>query len=119
MIEVNRKGEVWVFAEQEDGRLSDVPLELMSKGRELAETAGRAAGGGAAGRRTSPRWPSELIAHGADKVYLVEDDRLGHYQTAGYGKVICDLIAAAQAADRALRRHADRARPGPHGRQRR
>ncbi|KKM17104.1 hypothetical protein LCGC14_1679170, partial [marine sediment metagenome] len=38
MIEVNRQGEVWVFAEQEDGKLSDVPLELMSEARELADT---------------------------------------------------------------------------------
>ena len=25
------KGEVWVFAEQEDGKLSDVPRELLVK----------------------------------------------------------------------------------------
>ena len=40
MINVNREGEVWVFAEQEDGRLADVPLELMTKGRELADRLG-------------------------------------------------------------------------------
>ena len=37
MIDVNRQGEVWIFAEQEDGKLSEVPLELMGKGRELAD----------------------------------------------------------------------------------
>ena len=37
MIEVNRKGEVWVFAEQEDGALHDIALELCGKARELAE----------------------------------------------------------------------------------
>ena len=37
MIEVNRQGEVWIYAEQEAGKLSDVPLELLSKGRELAD----------------------------------------------------------------------------------
>ena len=40
MIDVNRKGEVWVFAEQEDGQLSDVSLELCGKARELADRLG-------------------------------------------------------------------------------
>ena len=34
------EGEVWVFAEQEEGRLSDVPRELLGKGRELADRLG-------------------------------------------------------------------------------
>jgi len=37
MIEPNRKGEVWVFAEQEDGNLSEVSLELCGKAREMAD----------------------------------------------------------------------------------
>ena len=36
MIDVNTAGEVWIFAEQRDGQLADTPLELLSKGRELA-----------------------------------------------------------------------------------
>ena len=71
MIDVNRQGEVWVFAEQHDGRLEDTPLELMSKARHLADTlkvklAAVLLGDGVAGLGT------KLIAHGADKVYLVE-----------------------------------------------
>jgi electron transfer flavoprotein alpha subunit len=38
MIEVNRNGEVWVFAEQHNGQLEDTPIELMSKARHLADT---------------------------------------------------------------------------------
>ncbi len=34
MIPQNRNGEVWVYAEQEDGGLSDVPLELCGRARE-------------------------------------------------------------------------------------
>ena len=40
MIEVNRKGEVWVYAEQEDGQFHDVSLELCGKARELADRLG-------------------------------------------------------------------------------
>ncbi|MFW6155065.1 MAG: electron transfer flavoprotein subunit alpha/FixB family protein [Planctomycetota bacterium] len=92
MIEVNREGDVWVFAEQEGGALSDVPLELLSKGRELADTLGVKVGAVLLGANVTAL-ASTLIAHGADRVYLAEDDRLDHYQTNGYAKVLCDLIA--------------------------
>ena len=91
MIEVNRDGEVWVFAEQEDGKLSEVPLELLSKGRELADTLGVSL---AAVLLTAEAGSlaTDLLAHGADKVYVVADPLLGHYQTKGYCHVLCELI---------------------------
>jgi len=91
MIEVNRQGEVWVFAEQEAGQLSDVPLELMSKGRALADRLAVPLAAVVAGKRVR-HLADKLIAHGADKVYVVEDDRLEPYQAASYTKVLCDLI---------------------------
>ena len=93
MIEVNREGEVWVFAEQEAGKLSDVPLELMGKGRSLADKLGVPLAAVLAGKDVRAL-AGPLVAHGADKVYLVEDDRLDLYQAASYSKVVCDLIAA-------------------------
>ena len=92
MIEVNRNGEVWVFAEQEDGKLSEVPLELLGKARELAGTLSVPVSAVLVGDNISAL-AGELISHGADRVYLVEDPRLGHYQASGYSKVLCDLIA--------------------------
>ncbi len=91
MIEVNRQGEVWVFAEQEAGRLSDVPLELMSKARELADTLSVPTAAVLLGHGVAAA-AQTLIHHGADKVYLVEDARLAHYQAAGYCRVLCELI---------------------------
>jgi len=38
MIEVNPKGEVWLFAEQEDEHLADTSLELCSKGPASSPT---------------------------------------------------------------------------------
>ena len=95
MIEVNRQGEVWVFAEQESGALSDVPLELLSKGRELADKLSVPLAGVLLGKDVADL-AGDLVVHGADKVYVVEDDRLEHYQTTGYCKVICDLIEQAK-----------------------
>jgi electron transfer flavoprotein alpha subunit len=91
MIGVNRQGEVWIFAEQEAGRLSDVPLELMSKGRELADVLSVPLGAVLIGDTVAGLAPT-LIAHGADKVYLAEDAKLAHYQAAGYSRVLCKLI---------------------------
>ncbi len=93
MIEVNRNGEVWVFAEQEGGTLSDVPLELLGKGRDLADALGVKLGAILLGSDVKALAPT-LIAHGADKVYVATDERLGHYQTNSYAKVLCDLIGA-------------------------
>lgn len=94
MIEVNRQGEVWVFAEAEGGKLSDVPLELLSKGRELADQLGVPVGAVLLGGDTVASLADTLIAHGADKVYTVCDAKLDHYQTAPYSHVICGLIEA-------------------------
>ena len=91
MIEVNRKGDVWVFAQQQDGKLNEVSLELLSKGRQLADRLkvplGAALLGQNVGALTDP-----LIHHGADKVYLVEHDLLKTYQSNTYAKALCQLI---------------------------
>jgi len=91
MIDVNRKGEVWVFAEQQDGALSEVPLELLGKGRELAEKLSVKVAAILPGDKIDGL-VAELSAHGADKVYVVQGSKLRDYQTNSYTKVLCDLI---------------------------
>ena len=92
MIEVNRKGEVWVFAEQEDGELHDISLELSGKARELADRLGVPMAAVLPGHNVRGL-SAKLIAHGADKVYVAEDERLQNYQTQPYARVLCELIA--------------------------
>jgi electron transfer flavoprotein alpha subunit len=91
MIDVNRKGEVWVFAEQHNGLLEDTPIELMSKARRLADTLGVKLAAVVLGNGTKDI-ATKLIHYGADKVYLAEHPLLGTYQTNSYAKVIFDLI---------------------------
>ena len=91
MIDPNRKGEVWVFAEQEDGQLNEVALELCGKARELADELGvpmAAILAGANVRELSYR----LIAHGADHVYYVDAPQLEHFRTQPYARAVCTLI---------------------------
>lgn len=91
MIEPNRQGEVWVFAEQEDGTLHDVTLELCGKARDLADQLGVSVGAVLAGRDVG-RMSRRLIAQGVDNVYVVDDPRLAHFQTKPYARVLCNLI---------------------------
>lgn len=91
MIEVNKQGEVWVFAEQHKGKLEDVPVELLSKGKELADTLGVQLAAVLIGDNVADL--SEKLGHyGADKVYLAEHPHLEHYQTNTYARVLYDLI---------------------------
>ncbi len=91
MTEPNRQGEVWVFAEQEDGALHDVSLELCGKARELADRLGVKAGAVLPGAGVG-EMAKRLISHGIDNVYLVDHPRLSHYQTLPYAKVLETLI---------------------------
>jgi electron transfer flavoprotein alpha subunit len=91
MIEVNRQGEVWVFAEQQDNQLNDVVLELCGKARELADQLGVRMGAVLPGSGVKGL-AKELIAYGVDNVYVVDDPRLGHFQTLPYARVLTTLI---------------------------
>jgi len=91
MINVNRKGEVWVFAEQHGGKLEDIPLELMSKARHLADILGVKLASMLLGGNCKTV-AKKLIQYGSDKVYLAEHPLLEHYQANSYAKVIYDLI---------------------------
>jgi len=80
MLEPNRQGEVWVFAEQEDGALHDVSLELCGKASAVLPGAGV----GPLAKR--------LIAQGIATGYMVDHPRLAHYQTLPYARVLISLI---------------------------
>jgi electron transfer flavoprotein alpha subunit len=91
MIKVNIAGEVWVFAEQHAGKLEDTPIELLSKGRELADKLGVKLAALLLGDNCTGL-AGKLAYYGADKVYLAQHRLLERYQTNSYAKVIYDLI---------------------------
>ena len=95
MKHVNQSGEVWIFAEQEDGALADIPLELLGKGRELADRLGVPLGAVLMGNGVEPL-AATLFAHGADRVHLLEYPLLARYQTATYAKTLIAAIEACQ-----------------------
>jgi electron transfer flavoprotein alpha subunit len=88
---LDSRGEVWVFAEQENGQLHDVSVELLSKGRELADTLGVRLASVLLGQDVK-HLSRRLIAHGADRVYVGQHPGFGHYQTQPYARALVDLV---------------------------
>ena len=78
---------VLVFAEQMDGKLSRVSLELLGKGRDLAGVLDVEVAAVLLGSQVKSL-AQELICYGADKVFLADDPKLAHYQTGTYASVI-------------------------------
>lgn len=81
---------VWVFAEQRDGKLQKVSLELLGKGREIADKLGTELTAVVLGYNTQDI-ADNLLSYGADKVLACDNKFLSHYSTDAYTKVICDL----------------------------
>jgi electron transfer flavoprotein alpha subunit len=69
---------VWVFAEQHHGVIKNVAYELLSRGRELADSLQSELCAVCFGYDVKD--VKSLIAHGADKIYLVEDAALADNQ---------------------------------------
>jgi electron transfer flavoprotein alpha subunit len=81
---------IWVYAEYRNGKVAQVTKELLGVGTELAAQRGVALSAvllcGEAGDV-----PQQLIAAGADKVYIVEDSALVNFTDDAYGNALEDL----------------------------
>ena len=93
-----RSGEVWVFAEQEEGKLAEIAFELLGKARELADKLGVKVGavliGSWGGDVSSPleKVTSALFAGGADIVHLVDDPALKVFRNKAYRHAMVELV---------------------------
>ena len=77
---------VMVFGEAESGKLAAITTELLGYGRKLASDLGQELSCLLAGSNVSSL-AQEVIAFGADKVYVVDDPLLKDYQTDSYVSV--------------------------------
>lgn len=82
---------VWVFAEQREGQLQKVSLELLGEGRKIADKLGVKLTALLLGNDINSLVDT-LAKHGADEVLVADDKNLQHYTTEAYTKVICDLV---------------------------
>lgn len=84
---------VWVYAEQRDGVLMHVALEILGEGYRLSrEIGGESKVCAVLVGSGTDSLVEELYAYGADVVYQLEDPLLEHYTTDGYTKVMADAI---------------------------
>jgi electron transfer flavoprotein alpha subunit len=87
------RGNVWIFIEQDAGKIAEVSLELVCKARELADrletkTEAVLLGGAVSGLAKT------LHEYGCDNVFVAEDPRLEPFTALPYAKVVVDLVRA-------------------------
>ena len=83
--------DIYVFAEQRDGNIQKVALELIGKGRELADTLDQKVIAVLLGNEIKEKAES-LIKAGADGVIVIENEMLAEYTTEPYAKAIAAVI---------------------------
>ena len=67
--------DVWVFVEQEEGKIADVSLELLAKGGELAQTLGSQVWALLFGHQVD-HLAEKVIHYGADRVFVADHPEL-------------------------------------------
>lgn len=83
--------EVVIIAEQVDGEIQPVTLELLGAGRDLANKLGGKLSCFLLGHQLGDA-PNKLIAYGADEVYVADHEALKNYRTLPYKRVITEYI---------------------------
>ena len=91
ITEPSYTGDVWVVAEHDAEKMNDVTFELLGKASHLAKLLGLRVGAVLAGYKCK-NMANDLVAAGADDVYLIEDALLEDFRPVPYRKVVADVI---------------------------
>jgi electron transfer flavoprotein alpha subunit/NAD-dependent dihydropyrimidine dehydrogenase PreA subunit len=83
---------VMVFAEQHAGEMKSCSFELLGEGRKLADKLGQELTAVLPGSQVE-HLAKDLFAHGADKVYLVDNENLASYTTDPYATAVAAVVA--------------------------
>lgn len=82
---------VWVFADHRDYFRNRVTLELIAKGKELAEKRQSELGVVLFGYETH-EYIMEYTAHGAGSILVVDDPKLEHYRGETYVRLLSEMV---------------------------
>ncbi|MBO3446052.1 electron transfer flavoprotein subunit alpha/FixB family protein [Clostridium sp. CCUG 7971] len=82
---------VMIFVEQRSGEIQNVSLELIGRGKELADKLNSKVSAVLLGHNVKSL-SEELIQYGADEVVCVDDENLDVYVTNTYAKALCEVI---------------------------
>lgn len=84
-----------IYIETEGGKVSDVSLELLTKGRSLAKELSCKLEALLIGHNVESL-VDELYLYGAEKVHLAQDKKLEHYLTLPYSAITIELFKKEQ-----------------------
>ena len=82
---------VWIFIEQDEAQLAEVSLELLAKGREIADQLNSETWAVLCGDQIE-NLAEQVIQYGADHVLLADHPELAIYRTLPYCRVITTLV---------------------------
>lgn len=92
-MNINDYKNVYVFAEQREGKIQNVALELLGKARDLAEALNEKVCAVVLGSGIK-NLAKDLIAHGADEVLVIDDPDLDVYTTEPYAQALKAVVDA-------------------------
>jgi len=90
-MDKQKNRDVWVFAEQRNGELHDVSLELLGKAGELAHQTGSSVAAVLMGHNVRDL-AQTVVNHGAGRVFIADDPGLKEYRLLPYTHVFEGLI---------------------------
>lgn len=82
---------VWIFAEQSEGKVQSITYELLGEGRKLADQLKMRLAAVLLGHNVSGR-SAELISRGADIVFVVDQPELEYFQDEPYAAALIELV---------------------------
>ncbi len=84
-----------VFVQQDDGKVAEVSIELLSKARDLADQLKVKVSGVLIGNKIEEE-ARKLTQYGVDEIFIVEDERLANYTPIPYTKIMVEVIKKAK-----------------------
>ncbi|RKX84196.1 MAG: electron transfer flavoprotein subunit alpha, partial [Spirochaetes bacterium] len=82
---------VMVFIQQDESKIADVSIELLSKARDLADQLKVSVSGALIGSDIKNE-AEKLIQYGVDEIFIIEDKRLHDYTPMPYTKIMVEVI---------------------------
>ncbi|HAM05070.1 MAG TPA: electron transfer flavoprotein subunit alpha/FixB family protein, partial [Megasphaera sp.] len=94
---MEKKHNIWVYIELVDGKPSQLSLELLGKGRELADSRNKALMALLAGKGAEEA-ASDIIGYGADVAVVVNRDGLDTFDASQYTEIVQQILTKYEAS---------------------
>jgi electron transfer flavoprotein alpha subunit len=89
-MDISQYQDVWIYAEQREGKLHSVSHELLGAGRKLADDLGQKLVAVLLGHGQRAL-ADELVAFGADRVHYLDSPAFEKFQDEPYAQALADL----------------------------